>query len=128
MSKEIKMSDVFAGDLHYEEDPLNKSYRFTVFQDNKAQAATQFEDQADAICLSVNNHDRLVEENKRLREALEVAKVEIKKISNSIDVLDVWIDNESSCAEWVSIDVIKSRLGKMYGRALRLLSELDGNK
>ena len=76
------------------------------------------------INIAVDLHD----ENKRLRDSLRVARREVIKLSNSIDTLDVWIDNESSCAEWVSIDVIKSRLGKMYGRASRLLSELDGEK
>ncbi|RGP86562.1 hypothetical protein BC354_13265 [Vibrio cholerae] len=69
---------------------------------------------------------QITEENRRLIEHLEVANREVEKLSKEIDSLDVWIEDESSCAEWVSIDVIRSRLSKIYGRASRLLSKIGG--
>ncbi|MFV0574802.1 MAG: hypothetical protein ACK5NC_05220 [Vibrio sp.] len=64
---DIKMSLTFKDCLHYEDDRYSEHTRFVIFSNDKAQAATWYEDQADSICHAVNNHDRLVEENAKLK-------------------------------------------------------------
>ena len=114
MSNEINVSDAFTSKLHYEEEPFNKYYRFIIFQDGKPQAATWCEDQADAICLSVNNHDRLVEENKRLREFAGNAAFVCNTFARDINAGFITKDKEFAVS--------------LLCGAVELLSELDGKK
>ena len=71
----LKMSDVFQLPVFYEHDPLSEVAKFSGWQGGGKLCKSAFlafdDDDADAICHAINNHDRLVEENAELREALK---------------------------------------------------------
>jgi hypothetical protein len=70
---DMKMSDVFGGNLAYEETLYSTRYRFIINDEaGKSHAATWYEDQAGLMCEAINNHDPLLEENNKLREQCEI--------------------------------------------------------
>lgn len=92
MSEEIKMGDVFGvvcAESHSLIDPTDR-WKWADFRSKKS---------AECAAYAINNHDRLTEENRRLRDLL-------RKI------------NEGNCA------YIEN--GKMYEEIENLLSELGG--
>ena len=107
MSDEIKMSHMFA-------IPVRQHYSVVVDRnENQCSYSTQVEYAAHAI----NNHDRLTEENKRLREALVVA-------SNSIGrMLDV-DQYDGDTREFINA---RNQGFCAAGIINNLLSELDGD-
>nr|AKN38822.1 hypothetical protein [Enterovibrio sp. FF_113] len=127
MSNEMKMSP---NDIHYCLETLAAFEPSDIESDDFEIAVNDDQFGSMSIVRTAQLGSELIkqitEENRRLIEHLEVAKREVEKLSKQIDALDVWIENESSCAEWVSIDVIRSRLNKIYGRASRLLSKIGG--
>jgi hypothetical protein len=75
---DMKMNDVFNGNLAYEETLYSTRYRFIINDEaGKSHAATWYEDQADLMCEAINNHERLVEESKMLRELLQRIKTDL---------------------------------------------------
>lgn len=93
MSNEMKMSDVFSGDVVSDADTLiaNGYGELADFSGYKKECRY--------VAHAINNHDRLTEENKRLRDLL-------RKI------------NEGNCAYVEN--------GEMYDDIENLLSELGG--
>ena len=100
MSNKIKMSDVLPV-LHDEMVCVRADRKNVVLDFKRTTGLPLFEDGVAAICHAINNHDRLVEENNRLREALRAVVMEFDS-----DYLD-----ESAC-----------------GLILRINKELDGDK
>ncbi|WP_254413764.1 hypothetical protein [Vibrio furnissii] len=76
---DLRVGEVFESELHYELEPFNDKFRFVIFQNGKAEAATWFEDQAEAICIAVNQYSKLATITKQrdeLADALESLAVE----------------------------------------------------
>lgn len=94
--RDIKMSDVFALPLHHEIDLGCIGF---VVDDNK-NAALTCEDayhvnrntKAKAAAYAINNHDRLVEENEKLKAVLLYAQKECTYNEPSLSVLQRMID------------------------------------
>lgn len=68
---DLRVGEVFESELHYESEPFNDKFRFVIFQSGKAVAATWFEDQAEAICIAVNQYSKLTTITKQ-RDELEL--------------------------------------------------------
>lgn len=114
---DLRVGEVFESELHYESEPFNDTFRFVIFQNGKAEAATWFEDQAEAICIAVNQHSKLTTITKQ--------RDELVKLFEGLErVTDIWlpshVDNEhigeAEC------------LHRFRNEYLALLSEIDKQK
>ncbi|ENI4486222.1 hypothetical protein ABXZ88_002054 [Vibrio fluvialis] len=85
---DLRVGEVFESELHYESEPFNDKFRFVIFQNGKAVAATWFEDQAEAICIAVNQHSNLTAITNELVSALEGLVSEVHGKS----MVDAYID------------------------------------
>lgn len=89
---DLRVGEVFESELHYESEPFNDKFRFVIFQNGKAEAATWFEDQAEAICIAVNQHSKLTTITKQrddLASTLEMVLAVIDgKTEYHIDEID----------------------------------------
>ncbi|GHZ47447.1 hypothetical protein D6V22_07050 [Vibrio cholerae] len=124
---EMKMSDVFGLPLNREES----KYFNHLLRSSKSdipEASFNSSDCAKYAAHAINNHDRLVEENKKLHEALEQAKAMSIESINREDLV-ILISTGFRHAEIkgsFEIDDLYAAFDSMVYKRKKLLSEIGG--
>ncbi|HDI3147874.1 TPA: hypothetical protein PMB01_001698 [Vibrio cholerae] len=115
MSDEMKMSDYFALPVLHDVYMQDEHAPVYAADCNRIVFKGWYEPAIEFACHAINNHDRLTEENKRLREALE----KIQRMQSRTPELPEDYTHED-------VGDLNDRIDEVFGIVNTALSELGG--